>query len=284
MPTSVVRTLVGPADRVYDRLGVAVLGLMYHDVVAGDASTSGFQGPGPDHFKVDPARFDAHLDAIAASGLTPRLVGERADEPGVLLTFDDGGSSAATRIAPALESRGWRGHFFVSTDLIGTKGFLDRDEILALHAAGHVVGSHACSHRALTSLDDAEVLREWSESRAVLGDLLRTRVAVASVPTGRYKSRVGRLAAEAGYEHLFTCEPWLEPRSLDSILVHGRYPVYAGTTPERIRAYCAFSRPTLWWVGGGWYVRKAAKTALGPVYESLRTRVLARASRAPAHT
>ncbi len=257
---------------------MAVLGLMYHDVVAGDPSASGFRGAGPDHFKVERGRFESHMDAIAASDLMPQVVGERPGEPGVLLTFDDGGRSAALDTAPILEGRGWRGHFFVTTDLIGTDGFLDRHEILALHAAGHVVGSHACSHRRLTRLDDADVLREWSESRAVLEELLGDRVAVASVPTGYYSERVGRLAAEAGYEHVFTCEPWLEPKRVGRALVHGRFPVYAGTSADRVRAYCAFSRPTLWWVGGGWYVRKAAKAVLGPVYESLRGRVLARAS------
>ncbi len=65
---------------------------------------------------------------------------------------------------------------------------------------------------------------------------------------------------------------------MGSVLVYGRYPVYAGTSAQRVQAYCAFSRPTLWWVGGGWYVRKAAKAALGPVYGSLRGLVLRRAS------
>lgn len=258
---------------------MAVLGLMYHDIVAGDPSASGFRGAGPDHYKVARGRFEAHLDVIAATGLTPHVVGERAGDPSVLLTFDDGGRSAVTDTAPILEGRGWRGHFFVTTERIGTEGFLGRDEILALHAAGHVVGSHSCSHRIMPRLDDADVLREWSESKAVLEELLGARVTVASVPTGYYSKRIGRLAAEAGYEHLFTCEPWLEPKRLGAVLVHGRYPVYAGTSAQRVQAYCAFSRPTLWWVGGSWYVRKAAKAVLGPVYESLRGHVLARASR-----
>jgi peptidoglycan/xylan/chitin deacetylase (PgdA/CDA1 family) len=254
------------------------MGLMYHDVVTGDPSASGFLGAGPDHFKVERGRFEAHLDVIAATGLTPHVVGERARDPGVLLTFDDGGRSAVTDTAPILERRGWRGHFFVTTELIGADGFMNGDEILALHAAGHVVGSHSCSHPHLTRLDDADVLREWCESKAVLEELLGERVTVASVPTGYYAKRIGRLAAEAGYEHLFTCEPWLEPKRLGTVDVYGRYPVYVETSAERVKAYCAFSRPTLWWVGGGWYVRKAAKAVLGSRYDSLRGRVLARAS------
>ena len=248
---------------------------MYHDVVDGDPSASGFLGAGPDHYKVRSTRFETHLDAIEASGLSPSIVGNGTGDGSVLLTFDDGGSSA-TETAPMLERRGWRGHFFVPTDLIGTKGFLSSKEIVALYRAGHVIGSHACTHRPLPKLSDAEVLREWSESRAKLEGLLGAPVTVASVPTGRYSARIGRLAAEAGYEHLFTCEPWLEPRRIDSMQLWGRYPVYAGTSADRVLAYCSLSRPTLWWVAGGWYVRKAAKAVLGPVYDPIRGQMLAR--------
>ncbi len=255
---------------------MAVLALMYHDVIAGDPASSGFQGGGPDHYKILADRFESHLDAIASSDLEPGLLGDPSGDAGLLLTFDDGGSAAATETAPLLERRGWRGHFFVTTDKIGEPAFLGRDQIVALHEAGHLIGSHAHTHRALTRLGDEEVLREWAESRTLLEDLLGARVTVASVPTGRYTARIGRLAARAGYLHVFTCEPWLEPRRLDSAIVHGRFAVYAGTSAGRIAALCALSRPTLWWMGGTWYARKGTKLLLGPVYDPLRARILAR--------
>ena len=65
-----------PAVRV-GRL--ATLALMYHDVVAGDPFASGFQGAGPDHYKVSAPRFERHLDMIAATGLAPSLVGVPAE-------------------------------------------------------------------------------------------------------------------------------------------------------------------------------------------------------------
>jgi peptidoglycan/xylan/chitin deacetylase (PgdA/CDA1 family) len=248
---------------------------MYHDVVV-DPAASGFQGAGPDHYKVAVERFAGHLDAIESCGVRPTLLGEGATGVSVLLTFDDGGSSALTHTAPQLERHGWRGHFFVTTDRIGTAGFLDRDGLRALDDAGHVVGSHACSHRALTRLSDDEVRREWSESKNVLEEILGKPVTTASVPTGRYSARVGRAAAHAGYRHLFTCEPWLEPRPLAAALVYGRFAVYSGTSPKRVRALCSLSRPTVWWMSGAWYARKAAKTVLGPLYDPVRARVLAR--------
>jgi hypothetical protein len=255
---------------------VRVLALMYHDVVAGDPAASGFPGAGPERYTVPKASFEEHLGAIEMCGLAPRLVSEPGEGLNLLLTFDDGGLSGATETAPILERRGWRGHFFVTTDRIGMAGFLGRDELLALYAAGHLVGSHGHTHQALTRLDDAEVLREWSDSKAILEDVLGAEVRVASVPTGRYSARIGRLAAEAGYEHVFTSEPWLEPRPVGSALVYGRFSVYAATSAARIAALCSLSRPTLLWMSGSWYVRRAAKALLGRVYDRLRARVLAR--------
>jgi peptidoglycan/xylan/chitin deacetylase (PgdA/CDA1 family) len=255
---------------------VTVVSLMYHDVVTGNPNESGFPGPGPNHYKIPGDRFESHLDVIAASNLVPAVVGQPDAGRPLYLTFDDGGGSAVTEVAPRLERRDWRGHFFVTTDRIGTPGFVGPDGIRALHQQGHVVGSHACSHRVLTSLGDDDVRREWRESKARLEEHLGSAVTVASVPTGRYSARIGLLAAEAGYAHVFTCEPWLEPRRLGQTLVYGRFPVYAGTSARRIEALCSLSRPTVWWVGGTWYARKAAKAVLGPLYDPLRRRILAR--------
>ena len=115
---------------------------MYHDVVAGDPAQSGFAGPGADRYKVPRTRFEEHLGAIASARLTPHLVGSSTAGLSLLLTFDDGGASAATVAAPSLDARGWPGHFFVTTERIGTPGFLTGDQLLALHEAGHIVGSH----------------------------------------------------------------------------------------------------------------------------------------------
>jgi peptidoglycan/xylan/chitin deacetylase (PgdA/CDA1 family) len=86
--------------------------LLYHDVVPDQRfDLSGFQGAGPNVYKLDPAEFRRHLEAIAratAGGEQP------------VLTFDDGGASAFSPVAGMLEEFGWRGHFFITTGRIGT--------------------------------------------------------------------------------------------------------------------------------------------------------------------
>src|SRR5476651_920421 len=101
--------------------------LMYHDVVAdGMEDSSGFPGRDAARYKVTPARFESHLDAIAGS------VG--AHRPAI--TFDDGGVSALGA-ADMLERYGLRGHFFVTVNYIGTRGFLDPAGIRELRNRGH---------------------------------------------------------------------------------------------------------------------------------------------------
>src|SRR6185437_4332924 len=113
--------------------------LIYHDVVAAARQDEcGFPGPVAARYKLEPDRFEAHLDAIAATGVT---VGGLGDGSGVALTFDDGGASALDA-AELLERREWRGHFFITTGRIGTPGFLTAAGVSELAERGHTVGSH----------------------------------------------------------------------------------------------------------------------------------------------
>ncbi len=121
---------------------------------------SGFQGAGPNVYKLDEGEFRGHLQSIARAGASP------------VFTFDDGGSSAVAA-AGMLEEFGWRGHFFITTDRIGTRGFLSEAQLVELRRRGHVIGSHSCSHPArMTSCTRAELGREWGESLRKLGRVL----------------------------------------------------------------------------------------------------------------
>src|SRR5438552_17494630 len=125
--------------------------LLYHDVIEnGDWNSSGFTGPGTAKYKLRRAEFEAHLRAIAKVRNLPSITaGELASTKEAfpfLLTFDDGGKSAATCIADLLDKHGWRGHFFVTTGQIGKQGFLNGEQIRSLRNRGHVIGSHSFSH------------------------------------------------------------------------------------------------------------------------------------------
>jgi peptidoglycan/xylan/chitin deacetylase (PgdA/CDA1 family) len=213
---------------------IAALG--YHDVVD-DRTRSGFQRPGAWPYKLTRRAFDDHLWAIASVTILPTLVQHVVwDAPGkqVMLTFDDGGASAPY-IGETLVRRGWRAHFFITTSLIGTPGFVDAGGIRALREQGHVVGSHSHSHPDIfRDLSPARMAEEWAQSRARLSELMGEPCVTASVPGGDVSSAVLRTAAEAGYAYVFTSEPDPRPVQHGACRVLGRFVVKASHTADDV--------------------------------------------------
>jgi peptidoglycan/xylan/chitin deacetylase (PgdA/CDA1 family) len=249
---------------------------MYHDVRPQTSDSQRDVARVEDRYSLTPGAFSSHLDAIDTASLTPSVVTDSPGPDRLFLTFDDGEVSAMNTVAPMLERRGWRGHFFIVTSWIGTPGFLTNDDLRTLASRGHIVGSHSHTHPIMTELGESAIRDEWRVSREILEEILGQRISVASVPTGHYAGRVGRLAIEAGYLHLFTSEPWLKPRPLQTGTLYGRFMVRRGTTTESVAAFCSFSRPVLARQRLGWQTRKVLKTTMGKHYEDLRRAVIAR--------
>jgi hypothetical protein len=222
---------------------------MYHDVVdAGAEDTSGFPGRDAALYKVTPEMFASHLNAIASPGTiapaSPLLPDQPSlsvlrDLPTPVITFDDGGASAM-RAADLLESHHLVGHFFVTSNYLGTRGFLTGRDIRELAARGHVVGSHSCTHPLRMGHCPWTQLRdEWTISCAILGQILGEQVCVASVPGGDFAPQVAEAAARAGITRLFTSEPTSESRQAFGLTLVGRYTIQRWTTAETVAALAA---------------------------------------------
>jgi peptidoglycan/xylan/chitin deacetylase (PgdA/CDA1 family) len=247
---------------------------MYHDVVA-DGQPSGLSGAGPSRYKVSWERFLEHLDRMeqVAAG-PPSIVGEvpsgSASSAPWSLTFDDGGSSAVA-VGEELIRRGWRAYFFVTTGLIGTGGFLDRDAVQELDQMTHVVGSHSVTHpERMASLAPQALFHEWRASVEALSELLGRDVRTASVPGGSYRKRVAVAAAQVGIETLFTSEPVRTARAVGTCLVIGRYGIRADTSAEAA-AQAAAGSPGPWLREyARWNRRKPVKVLAGHHYERFR--------------
>ncbi|HKW46899.1 MAG TPA: polysaccharide deacetylase family protein [Gemmatimonadaceae bacterium] len=258
------------------------LGLLYHDLVErGDFAASGFPGADADRYKLEVGEFKKHLRAIDhTSSRKPGsyrdlLRAAAANEPLLMLTFDDGGVSAYTHTAALLEERGWRGHFFVTTGRIGAPSFLTPDQIRSLHQRGHIIGSHSHSHPArISTCSWKELLREWETSRSALSELLREDVTTASVPGGYLSRRVAEAASNAGFRVLFTSEPITRCGQIDECLIVGRYclqrdssaqtasQIARGDWPPRARSWLS------------WNAKKVAKKVGGNLYIKARLAVL----------
>lgn len=254
--------------------------LMYHDVVEGDdPDSSGFPGGAAALYKLPRAAFERHLEAIAVAGGRPQVAAVGGWDSGqpLFLTFDDGGVSASSVIAPLLDKYQWRGHFFMTTDCIGRQGFLNTDQLRDLARQGHVIGTHSSSHpTVMSALSRSDLLKEWSSSRARLEDILGARVEVASVPGGYYSPVVGETAAEAGIRILFYSHPTVQAHRVAGCWVLGRYYLQRHMSAETAAGFAVSRWAPRFRQALLWNCKKAAKSVAGGAYLKLWRTMLER--------
>lgn len=186
--------------------------MMYHSIA---------QGVGPVHdplaITVTPQRLEQQLAWLARCGLrgvsVRELLAARPRRRLVGLTFDDGYADFLEHAVPALKRHGFTATVYVVADRIGTandwdrdeggpvKPLLDRDGVLACAQAGMEIGSHGMLHVKVTKADPQAAAREITESRELLGDLLRTPVAGYCYAYGDHDARAVDLVRDAGYDY-----------------------------------------------------------------------------------
>ena len=257
--------------------------LMFHDAVENNRyNDSGFSGAGPARYKLSVLEMVAHFRQIAGLSVEPPaliddlLTGKAAGRIPLLLTFDDGGVSAATLIADLLEQRGWHGHFLVTAGRIDQSGFLSSGQVQDLRARGHVIGSHSWSHPPRMSSCSWEMLvEEWMHSTSRLSELIGEQITVASVAGGFYSDQVARAASFCGIKVLFTSEPIKKCKRVDDCLVMGRFRVARGMTPSAVAALCSASTSVRQLKQYAlWNFMKATKLAGGEHYPGIRETLL----------
>jgi len=166
---------------------------------------------------IAPGEFRRHMKELAAAGwrtMTPAQFVRGYRDGGwpartFLLTFDDGYRSLLDHAVPIAAECAFTGTVFVATDRVGgvmtgpgepawTPASPQRhwDGQRGGASSGWSVASHACSHRALTFLPDAEVRRELAESRRTIEDRIGAPAATFAYPYGAVSPAVERSAAE----------------------------------------------------------------------------------------
>ena len=261
------------------------ISLEYHDVVDDYAyDSSGFPGCDAARYKLDLGDFRRHMMAIAAVIKSKPIKaaechGLAHPNSSVILTFDDGGSSAYHYIADILEKHGWSGHFFVTTDYIGRPAFLSKEQIRALRKRGHVIGTHSCSHpERMSHLSWDQLIGEWRASVKVLSDILGEPTTIGSVPGGYYSRKVSEAAAASGLKVLFTSEPTTWCHQVNGCLVLGRYTVVRGTAPQVSAGLASGELVPRMRQSLLWNAKKVAKVFGGRFYSKIRKFIIERAN------
>ena len=239
--------------------------LMYHDVYRDSVLESGFPYESTSQYKLRLEEFESHVKAV-------REYCDAHDNIEVVFTFDDGGVSFLTLVAPVLEKYNFRGIFFISTKYLNTPTFLTNDQLLELVQRGHVIGSHSHSHSILTDLSNEEIENEWRESIKHLCSYIHGDV-IASIPQGYGNAAVVRNALKVRIKELYTSVPTIKTEQVEDMLIFGRYVVYQGMTSDDVINIIAnrWKRRVMY---AKWYLLLSFKAILGKKYDVFKAFIL----------
>jgi peptidoglycan/xylan/chitin deacetylase (PgdA/CDA1 family) len=149
--------------------------------------------------------FSAHIDMIHRQKF--EIVTTISEKSGqVQICFDDGFMGIYDNRNYFIEQKIYP-TVFLAVSLVGTDGYLGRDEIIELHRSGFRFQSHAWSHENLTLFDDKLLAYELEASKEYLEKLLDHPVNEICFPLGYFSDRVCSACLKAGYQLLYSSIP-----------------------------------------------------------------------------
>ena len=119
------------------------------------------------------------------------------------LTFDDGNLSDYELFFFSFRKKYFR-HVFFLVNKIGTKGYLNWDQIREMKKNGMSIGSHGYSHQLMTTLDKDEVFKEFEISKKILEDNIGENIDSFSYPYGDCSKKLHEIGFSADYKFLYT--------------------------------------------------------------------------------
>jgi peptidoglycan/xylan/chitin deacetylase (PgdA/CDA1 family) len=161
--------------------------------------------------------FDRHMNYLEKNGYSVISMADFLDflnyrhsipDKAVVITMDDGYSSAYEIAFPILKKHGFTATLFVYTDFVGTsKSAVTWDQLRKMRSAGFEIGSHSLSHCDLTKTKEGEgdeaylerVRRELLLSKKILDEKLDQTTVYLAFPYGEFNQRLLALCEEAGY-------------------------------------------------------------------------------------
>ena len=239
--------------------------LMYHDVFNKTKHESGFSGRDADVYKIDKRSFENQVRHI-----NDFLIKKGLDKGLVRFTFDDGGESFLTVIAPTLEKYGFKGYFFIATGFLNKEGFLSDEQVAELSKRGHFVGSHSHTHRQMmNALSKEELLSDWKTSIDYLGLLIGKPILIASLPNGFSSTVILDVLQDLGIEDVYTSSPIDKPAKKGKLTLFGRYGIKDGMSERKV-LHIAFNPLTKTMIKMKKIILKGAKSLLGQQYIKIR--------------
>ena len=186
--------------------------LVYHQIVQDDFSVELFP-PGDRPYFSRLSEFYSHIDYLSENNFTTLTIDEIGlinnkdqSSKSVAITFDDGQISDYNVVFPSLLDRNMKATFYIITDVVGEKDYVNWSQLKEMQEYGMEIGSHSCSHRRLLDLKKKEILMELQRSKQVLEDSLGCYIRSFSIPFGFGNKHIIELALEAGYQTICTSD------------------------------------------------------------------------------
>jgi peptidoglycan/xylan/chitin deacetylase (PgdA/CDA1 family) len=190
-----------------------------------------YHGVGPTNSRIDPgflrvrpAIFRAQVELLLDAGFEFLTVAEFADragasepQPGMaVLSFDDGMDDNHECVLPILAELRLPATVYVASGLIGKPNpwmgegsgsrMMNETELRDLAAAGFEIGAHSVTHPDLSQVDYGTCLREMTQSRETLEQLLGISVRTFAYPYCRYGLATLSAVRASGFSAAVTCQ------------------------------------------------------------------------------
>jgi peptidoglycan/xylan/chitin deacetylase (PgdA/CDA1 family) len=123
--------------------------------------------------------------------------GELPNRP-VVITFDDGYVDIYQNAFPILQEMGFVGVFYIYVDHVGSRGYVNTEQIKVLADNGWEIGNHSMSHADLT-INHSNLNFEVQQSRLRLEEAIGVKVETLSYPYGKVDDFVIKILRNYGY-------------------------------------------------------------------------------------
>lgn len=125
----------------------------------------------------------------------------------IILTFDDGYEDAYTTAFPALQKEGMKAVFYIVSQFVNTPAYVTTEQVKDLDKAGMEIGSHTINHADLSKQTETQQLRQLTESKQFLEQLIGKPVTAFCYPSGKYNETTLALDKKVGYTSATTTHP-----------------------------------------------------------------------------
>lgn len=187
-----------------------LVALMYHAIYADEKELQII--PEEDRpYAISTEQFEEHLTLMEEKKipiLAPDVIHQQpVPSKGVILTFDDGDQSFYKHAHRILKARGYKGLFFITTDLIDSReDFCDWPELKEMAEMGMEIQCHGQTHRFFDDLSAEESKSEFETAKNALELNTGQKVYAISFPGGRFKQRDLEIGRSLGYTAFYTSE------------------------------------------------------------------------------